>query len=340
MTELIKKLCLLNGTSGREDDVRNFIINEIKDFADSIKIDSLGNLMVFKRGEKAAKNRVMLDAHMDEVGFMITSINSDGTLNFECVGGISTAVMLGRHVSVGKNKIPGVIGILPIHLTPSDKRNDLPNKDSLTIDIGALSKEDAESLVRPGDCAYFESEFVSFGNGYIKSKALDDRVGCAILINMIKTPQPYDLYYSFSVGEETGLGMAGTAVYNLKPDYAIVAETTTAADLFGVDETKTVCRLGNGGAVSFMDRRTVYDKHLFDRAFEIGKANSIKLQAKTTVAGGNNAGIIHKSAGGVKTLTVSVPCRYLHSPSCVIKEDDVYSSLQLMTALAEDFANA
>lgn len=340
MTELIKKLCLLNGTSGRENEVRDFIINEIKNFADSIEIDPLGNLLVMKKGKKRAKNRVMLDSHMDEVGFMITNINPDGTLNFECVGGISSAVMLGRHVSVGENKLPGVIGLVPIHLIPSDKRNDFPDRDSLSIDIGAQSKEEAEKLVHPGDCAYFDSEFVCFGDGYIKSKALDDRVGCAILINMIKTPQPYDLYYSFSVGEETGLGMAGTAVYNLKPDYAVVAETTTAADLCGVDEAKTVCRLGEGGAVSFMDRRTVYDKKLFDRAFEIGREKNIKLQAKTMVAGGNNAGIIHKSAGGVKTLTVSVPCRYLHSPSCVIKEEDVYSSMQLMSALAEDFANA
>lgn len=339
MINLVKELCLLNAISGREERVRDFILNEVKAFADKIDIDPLGNLIVFKKGAKTPKNTVMLDAHMDEVGFMITHINEDATLGFETVGGISSSVMIGRPVSVGDKKIPGVIGIVPIHLVAAGKKTDFPQKSTLSIDIGAKSKQEAKELVSVGDYACFDSEFVCFGDGFVKSKALDDRVSCAILIEMIKTPQPYDLYYSFSVGEELGLGMAGTAVYHIKPDYAIVAETTTAADLAGVDDSKTVCRLGDGAAVSFMDRRTVYDKKLFDKAFEVAKQKNIKLQAKTMVAGGNNAGIIHKSIGGVKTLSVSVPCRYLHSPSCVIKEEDIYHSKNIMCALAEVFAN-
>lgn len=337
MLELIKKLSLLNGTSGREDEVRIFIIDEVKDYADSIETDPLGNLIVFKKGKETPKNRVMLDAHADEVGFMITNINSDGTLGFERIGGIDKRVMIGRAVSVGENKINGVTGIKPIHFVRGDDRLAMPEK--MYIDIGADSAEEAEKLVFPGDCAYFNSEFVEFGDGFIKGKALDDRAGCAILINMIKSELPYDMYFNFATGEEVGLGSAGTAAYRINPDYAIVVETTTAADLADVPENKKVCKLGEGAVISFMDRRTIYPKKLFDRAFELAERDDIKVQVKSAVAGGNNAGIIHKTAGGIKTITVSMPCRYLHSPSCVLKIEDIIESEKIIRALAEDMAN-
>lgn len=338
MLELIEKLSLLNGISGRENEVRDFIINEIKGYADTIETDPLGNLIVFKKGQKTPKNRVMLDAHMDEVGMMITAVNSDGTLEFECVGGIDKRVMLGRAVTIGKDKINGVIGVRPIHMVSADERMTVP--EHMYIDIGAENKEDAEKLVSLGEYACFNSEFVRYGDGFIKGKALDDRAGCAILIEMIKSDLPCDMYFNFAAGEETGFGAAGTAAYRVKPDYSIVVETTTAADLADVPENKKVCRLGDGGVISFMDRRTIYPKELFDRAFELAKENGVKAQVKSAVAGGNNAGVIHKTAGGVKTLTVSLPCRYLHSPSCVLKEEDIYESAKLIKLLSEDFANA
>lgn len=338
MLETIKKLSLLNGISGRENEVRDFIINEIKDYADSWETDPLGNLIVFKKGAETPKNKVMLDAHTDEVGMMITFINSDGTLEFECVGGIDKRVMLGRAVTVGREKISGVIGVKPIHMVSADEKLTMPSH--MYIDIGAENKEEAEKLVSPGEYACFNSEFVEFGDGFIKGKALDDRAGCAILIDMIKSDLPYDMYFNFAAGEETGFGAAMTAAYRVNPDYAIVVETTTAADLADVPEDKKVCRLGEGGVISFMDRRTIYPKELFDRAFELAEKNGVRAQVKQAVAGGNNAGVIHKTAGGIKTLTVSLPCRYLHSPSCVLKIDDIYESAKLIRLLAEDFADA
>ncbi len=339
MINSIIELCSINGISGRENCVRDYIISQIKEYATDISIDPLGNLLVFKKGKNKASKKVMLDAHMDEVGFIVTCINSDGTLCFDCVGGISPDVLLGRPVVVGESKINGVIGVTPVHLLPADKKAELPKISTLCIDIGVASKQEAEKEVKVGDMACFKSETVCYGDGYIKAKALDDRVGCGILIDIIKSDLPYDLYFSFSCGEEVGLGVAATAVYNIKPDYAIVVETTTAADLAGVEESKTVCKLGNGGVVSFMDRRTVYDKTLFDRAFQIADEKGISIQTKTMVAGGNNAGSIHTAAGGVKTVAVSVPCRYLHSPSCVIKEADVHQTRSLIFALAEELAN-
>lgn len=337
MLELIKELSLLSGISGREDAVRDYIIKKIEGFAE-YSVDPLGNLLVFKKGKNPAKNKVMLDAHTDEVGFIVTGITGDGFLKFTKVGGINTKVFIGRSVKVGENAVNGVFGIKPIHLTDKDKADEIPSDDDLYIDIGAKNKEEAEKLVSLGDAVWFDSEFVEFGNGFIKSKALDDRVGCAILIEMIRSELEYDMWFSFSTQEEIGTRGAQASAFTIAPDYAIVVETTTAADISGVKDEKRVCICGNGGAVSFMDRSTVYNKALFDRAFEIAKEKNIPCQPKTLVAGGNDAGVIHKSRGGVKTLTVSVPCRYLHSPGCVIRYSDAENSLKLIKALAEDFA--
>lgn len=337
MLETIKKLSLLDGVSGRENAVRDYIINEVSAYADSLETDPLGNLIVFKKGKNTPKNKVMLDAHMDEVGLMITYINSDGTLEFDRVGGIDKRVMLGKPVTVGENKIQGVIGVKATHMVPAAEKLNMPS--TMYIDIGADSKEEAEKVVSLGDYVCFNSEFVEFGDGLIKGKALDDRAGCAILIDMIKSELPYDMYFNFAAGEEVGFGIAQTAFYKVQPDYAIVVETTTAADLADVPENKKVCSLGNGGVISFMDRRTIYPKELFDRVFELAETHNIKAQVKSLVAGGNNAGVIHKTAGGIRTITVSLPCRYLHSPSCVLKKEDIEESAKLIRVLAEEFAN-
>lgn len=337
MLETIKELCTLSGISGRENAVRDYIIDKIKDHAE-YSIDPLGNLIVFKKGKKAAVNKIMLDAHMDEVGMIISAITSDGFLRFTKVGGIDSRVMLGRSVKVGEKGVNGVIGIKPVHLVDAGQEADIPKPDELYIDIGAASKEEALKYVRIGDAAWFSSDFIEFGDGFIKAKALDDRAGCAILIELIRSELEYDTWFSFSVQEEIGTRGAAVSAFTIAPDYAIVVETTTAADISGVKDEKRVCICGNGGAISFMDRSTIYSKELFDKAFEIADANGIVCQPKTLVAGGNDAGAIHKSRGGVKTLTVSVPCRYLHSPCCVIKYDDAVESMKLIGALAEEFA--
>ena len=337
MLEMIKELCDLPGISGRENAVRDYIIEKIKDYAE-YSVDSLGNLIAFKKGKNPAKNKVMLDAHMDEVGLIITAITSEGYLRFTKVGGIDTRVMIGRTVKVGDKSVNGVIGIKPVHLVEKGAESDIPKPDDLYIDIGAKDKEEAAEYVAIGDSAWFASDFVEFGDGFVKAKALDDRVGCAILIEMIRSELEYDAWFSFSTQEEIGTRGAQTAAYTIAPDYAIVVETTTAADISGVKDEKRVCICGKGGTVSFMDRSTIYSKELFDKAFEVAQRENIVCQPKTMVAGGNDAGAIHKSRGGVKVLTVSVPCRYLHSPSCVIKYNDVEESLKLIKAMTEEFA--
>ena len=338
MLDTIKALCALSGISGREDVVREYIISQIEGYAE-YSTDPLGNLIVFKKGAQPAKKKVLVDAHMDEVGMIVTYITDDGYLKFAKVGGIDTRVMLGKNVFVGKNAVSGVVGIKPIHLTDSDKENDIPDVDELYIDIGADSAEQAQKYVSLGDSVWFDSDFTEFGEGMVKARALDDRVGCAIMIEMIKSEQPFDLWFSFTVQEEIGTRGAVTGTFNVKPDYAVAVETTTAADILGVDGEKRVCQLGKGAVVSFMDRGTIYPKALYDKAFEIAEKKGIKAQTKTMVAGGNDAAAIHKSGSGVRVITVSVPCRYLHSPSCVIKYDDAVESFKLVNSLVAELAD-
>ncbi len=336
MLDTVKELSLLCGTSGRETKIREYIISRIDGKCEWHE-DALGNIIAFKKGERAALHKVMLDAHMDEVGVIATFINSDGTIKFSPVGGINTKVLLARQI-VFDNGTVGVVGIKPIHLSKGDEKTKIPSQDSLYIDIGASSKEEAEKYIKIGDTGVFLSDFVEFGDSKIKGKALDDRVGCAVLLDMIDSDLPFDAYFSFSVQEEIGLRGATTSAYGIDPEYAIVLETTTAADLIDVPEHKKVCILGEGAAVSFMDRSTLYSKELFDTAFRVAGEKGIKIQPKTVIAGGNNAGAIHKSRAGIKTITVNTPCRYLHSPSCVCDTRDIVSVRQLAEALLGEFA--
>mgnify|MGYP003291771957 FL=1 len=190
-TELLEKLCQLNGTSGDEGKVRDFIISQIKDYCE-YTVDPLGSVIAYKKGVNKAKNKVMISAHMDEVGMIVTSIKSDGTLTVSEVGGVDPRVVIGRQVLVGDNNINGVIGAKAIHNLSADERKKAPKFSSLYVDIGATDKEEAEKLVSLGDRVHFSSEFVAFGDGYIKGKAIDDRFGCAVMIELIQSALPYD----------------------------------------------------------------------------------------------------------------------------------------------------
>ncbi|MDE5620123.1 MAG: M42 family peptidase, partial [Ruminococcus sp.] len=299
------------------------------------RVDPLGNLICFRKGRKTPDKKLMIAAHMDEVGFIVTAIRSDGTLAFDMVGGVDPSVTIGRQVKVGKNHIHGVIGSTAVHNLSKEQREKAPKMNSLYIDIGAENKEDAEKYISLGDCVYFESEFVELGEKRIKSKAIDDRAGCAMMINLIREEPEYDTYFVFNVQEEIGLRGSKVSAFSVQPDFAIVLEATTASDIDSVSGAKKVCELGKGPVVSFMDRSTVYDRQLYNLAFDISKEENLPCQTKTMIAGGNDAGAIHITGNGIRTIAVSVPCRYLHSASCVIETDDFENSYRLVKNLSQ-----
>ncbi len=331
MFKQLREICTLDGTSGDESRVRDYIMNHIS--ADEVTVDNLGNLIVFKKGRKTPKNKVMLAAHMDEVGFMVTDITEEGFLRFGAVGGIDPRVVLGRAVRFN-NGTKGVVGTKAVHQQSAEERKKAPDFDDMMIDIGAADRESAQKLVSRGDCAYFDSDFFAFGDGFIKGKAIDDRAGCLIMMNMINNGPEYDMWFAFTVQEEVGTRGAKVASFSVAPDIALVLETTTACDIAGVSGEKRVCVLGEGCVVSYMDRSTIYDRELYQLAFDTAKELDIPAQTKTVVAGGNDSGAIHISRGGVRTCALSVPCRYLHSPACVIKESDFSAVKSLAEAMA------
>lgn len=326
---MLKELCQLNSTSGDESNVREYIIKQIEDYC-TYEIDNLGSIIALKKGRKTPGKVVSINAHMDEVGFIVTSITDEGYLKFAPVGGIDTKVCLDRVVSVGENKVTGVIADKAFHLLSSSERESAPVFDSLYIDIGAQSKEQALEHVCLGDFAYFMSDYYEFGDGFIKAKALDDRIGCMLMIELIKSELEYDTYFCFNVQEEVGLRGSKCTQSRVKADTAIILESTTAADLDGVCGGDRVCVLGEGPVVSFMDSRTIYDRKLYKLIMSLADENRIPVQTKTAVSGGNDAGAIQTQGSGAKVCAISLPCRYIHSASSVVKKSDIDNTRKLL----------
>ena len=336
MLNQIKELCNIDAPSGNESAVREYILKNIPSDCD-VTVDHVGNVIVFKKGKNAAKHKISIDAHMDEVGVIATSITPDGFIKFTTVGGIETESLVSKRVRF-LNGTVGIIGIKHGHLCDDKELHSFPSKNSLLIDIGAKNREEAERNVLPGDTAVYYYEFEAQGD-YIISKALDDRIGCGVVLRPLNEDSDYDFTATFTIGEEIGLVGGKTVTETVKPEATIVIEATTAGDIGNADDSECVCKVGGGAVVSFMDRSTLYDKKLFDAALNAAKEQGIKCQSKNAVAGGNNAGAIHQSAGGVRPLAISAPCRYIHSPSSVVNIKDIEAVYALAKVMLSKLAS-
>jgi putative aminopeptidase FrvX len=332
---LLKRLTQACGVSGNEKEVRDIIIEEIKDHVDSYYVDKLGNIITYKKGKETGP-KVMLAAHMDEVGLIVSSINESGLIKFKPVGGIDDRVLLSKVVYIGSNKVKGVIGSKPIHLQEPGERNSAIKYKQLYIDIGVKNKDQAERLVNIGDYVTFDPSFVEFGNSYIKSKALDDRVGCAVLIDILKKQWDCPIYGVFSVMEEIGLRGAGVAAYDIEPDIALVLEGTTCSDVPGLESHEQATMLGKGPAISLMDMTSYFNRDLREFITKVAKDNDIPYQYRKTTFGGNDAGKIHLTKEGVTVATISVPCRYIHSPVSVASLDDYHNCIKLLNLVLSE----
>ena len=344
--ELLRELCGRFGPSGCEGEVAEYIAKRIAPLCDSYCIDRMGNLLcLIRTGDSDASDRlrVMISAHMDEVGVMVTEICENGLLRFDTVGSINVPVLEGRAVTLGDeiNRLPGLIASKAIHHVKREDRNKVTPRDQLYIDIGVSSREEAEKLVSIGTFGVFDSEFYRFGKdgAYVKAKALDDRMGCAsmmIMMEELRANPPrnnLDLYFCFTVREEFGGAGARVAAQKLAPEISIVLESTTAADLPDVAESRQVAHLGRGVALSMMDRSTIYDRPLLELGLALAKERGIPAQIKQFVSGGNDSGVIHKSGTGVRAMALSVPTRYIHSASCVAALEDWRTQWELCGAI-------
>lgn len=342
--ELLRHLCLISGPTGSEERVAEAIKEQLSDIEGiEMRSDKGGNLIVLYPCGIENATRVMVSAHMDEVGMMINEITDDGYLKFSCLGGIDPRVLCGRHVTImgEAGDIPGVIASKAIHHQTADERRTATTVDKMYINIGAADKEEAQKHVAVGDSGIFVSDFYTLGSEgkTLCCKAIDDRLGCAVMIEVLrrlsagKVQLPFDVYFCFTTREEIGLSGAQTAAQSIAPEISIVLESTAVADIAGVGETSKVAKLGEGGAISLADRSTIYNRELVDYAMELSKAHGIKAQIKKLVSGGNDAGHIHKSGAGVRAIAISAPTRYLHSATCVAHADDYEAIGQLVYAM-------
>ncbi len=327
---LLSEMLKTNSPSGCEDEMRKLILEKIGDMEHFV--DSMGNVIVHKKG---AGKRVLISAHMDEVGFIISKITDSGALKFKCVGGIEPTVLVGKKVEIGKERVKGVTGVKAVHLQSGAERSAMASISDMIIDIGCKDKGEAERLVKVGDYGTFASEAVEFGDNLLKCKGLDDKVGCAVVLELLKADFDLDLYASFTVQEEVGCRGSIIAANYVKPEYAIVFEGTTCSDVFPTPEEKTVTHLGKGCALTAMDRAAVADRELLDKTMGIAKEKKIPYQIKRTTMGGTDAGSIQRSGVGVKTVVISTPCRYIHSPVCVMNKNDFKAQFDLGKALLE-----
>ena len=314
--DLLKELTEGFGPSGRENDIRDIITKHVSAYADEIKTDALGNLIVRKKG---AGKKIMLAAHMDEIGIIVTFIDEKGFLRFSAVGGLNKQDILYSRVRF-ENGITGVIG------TEEDNKDRIISK--MFIDIGAKSREEAQKLVSLGDMAVFEGD-MRILNGKVISKALDDRVGCYVLIETLKRAESEnDLYFVFTVQEEVGLRGAKTAGYGVNPDYAAAVDVTDTGDTPKAPEMAV--EMGKGAAVKIMDNSILCDSFVRTSLMECAKKKNIAYQAEVMTDGGTDAGAISLSGAGVKTGGLSIPVRYVHSPSEMADISDIEACIEIL----------
>ncbi len=332
MLERLKVLSELYGVSGDERRVRKYIREQVEPMCDEVYTDNMGNLYAHKKGNG---KRVMVCAHMDEVGMIVTGILDNGLLAFSAAG-LDSRAIISKRVAVGKDDVPGVIGSKAIHLQSEAERKTVLLMKDLNVDIGAKDKEDALKYVKPGDYISFTTKFSDFGEGLFKGKALDDRVGCAILIELLKDTYECDFTAVFTVMEEIGLRGAQAAVYNVKPEVALAIEGTLCNELPENPRRKSVTKLNEGAVISFMDGGSLVPESMLNAIKDTAIQHNIPWQFRQGTSGSNDMGPVHIGLAGCKTGVISVPCRYIHSPVSVASKSDFENVYRLAKAFLRD----
>jgi tetrahedral aminopeptidase len=334
VTDIIDRLRMLSdvpGISGDEIAVRRALRPMLEGHVDELRVDAMGNLIAYRAGTGTTSLRVLITAHMDEVGLMVTGHTSEGGLRVETVGGIPSRVLPGLTVLAGKDAVPGVIGLQAIHRIDRNGGDKTPAVEKLSVDIGATSREEAERVAPVGTSLVFATRFERLGHS-CKGKAFDDRAGCAALVELLCGETfPFELYGVFTVQEEVGLRGAQVAAYTVQPDVGIVLEGTTADDLPKGDlDVSSGTELGKGPAITVMDRSYITPPYLLSHFIHTAETDALPHQIKQPGTGGTDAGAIHRARSGVPAITVAVPCRYIHSPVSVLREDDLLGLVTLV----------
>ncbi|MDD4290777.1 MAG: M42 family peptidase [Clostridia bacterium] len=343
MKQLLKELTALNAVAGYEYEVIRYIAEFCKQYSDDIFTDALNNLFVFKKGKKQPKMPIMVAAHTDEVGFYVKKITEDGYIKLAASGNIDARVLPGKTLDVGTDRTRGVLGIKAIHLTRPEERKAAPSLKDLSLDTGCMSKGAVEAFTYVGDMVCFHTPFEEFGDNMIAAKALDDRVGCAIMMKALATELEYDTWFVFTAQEEIGMRGATVAAKRINPGLCLVLEGTSAVDLPECTPVKRSTFIGGGGALSLMDGGTIYSADARKYAMDLAKNNDVKYQFRTSANAVTDSSRLHVTNAGSKIIGLSVPVRYIHSPACVANLDDIQQTLTLAKLIinnVEEYYNA
>ena len=326
------RLSELNAVSGFEIDAIRYIIPLIEDKCHSFEVDSMGNIVAFKKG-KSDKYKILIGTNIDEVGFIVSEITDTGFVKFKAVGEIDPRTLVSKTVTIGKSKVPGVIGMKAIHLQKKEEREAAVKVKDLYIDIGAMSKEEAEKYVSLGDMIAFNTKFGET-NDIIKGKALDRFGVIPVALAMSETAE-YDTYFVFSAQREVPCSVMGRgmkiASYRINPDFAFIVDTVNSEDF--PDRKSASAILGEGGVIEYMDRASIADNLFIDEIKALAKRNNIKIQHKTSSRGASIAGAAAVASEGAVIATVGIPCRYAHTPVCMMNKNDIDD----VTALTKAF---
>ncbi|PIB35882.1 endoglucanase [Reichenbachiella sp. 5M10] len=334
-TPLLKNICEIAGAPGFESRIRNLIIEEIKEYVDSYEIDNMGNLIAFKKG--TTDKKVMVAAHMDEIGFIVSHIDDNGFVRFQPLGGFDPKTLTAQRVIIhGRQDVIGVMGSKPIHVMSPEERQKVAKMEDYFIDLG-MNKEEVEKVIAVGDSITRDRELIEMGD-CINCKSIDNRVSVFILIETLKkiTAPSADLYAVFSVQEEVGLRGANVAAHSINPDFGIALDTTIAYDLPGAQPHEYVTKLGHGTAIKILDAMTICDQRMVQFLRDTADSQNIPWQNEILVAGGTDtAGIQQRGKNGAIAGAISIPTRHLHQVIEMAHKDDITGSTDLLIAALE-----
>jgi len=340
LVDVLENLSNANGVTGKEDEVRNLMKQYLKSNVDEIREDKLGNLIALKKGKKDSPT-IMIAAHMDEIGLMIKNIKKKGFLQFTKIGGIDDRVLLAQKVVVHTEKGPlkGIIGAKPVHIQSEEEKKKVIDADKLFIDIGAKDKEDAEKMgVQVGDVVSFDTKFSKISNTVVMGKAFDDRVGCAVLIEVMKKLKDAkcNVYAVGTIQEEVGLRGATIAAFQLEPDLGIALDASVSGDTPGITEGEAPAKMGEGPVLTVADAGLITHPKVLRLLIDSAKQSGIAYQLETGIRGATDAARIALSRDGVPCGVVSTPARYIHSPAAIMDMKDVEKTVDLVLSLIEN----
>ncbi|MDI6847407.1 MAG: M42 family metallopeptidase [Candidatus Bathyarchaeia archaeon] len=339
LAETLEKLSNACGVAGREEEVRSLMKKFLKSHVDEIKEDKLGNVIGIKKGKKKAP-KVMLAAHMDEIGLLVKTISKEGFLQFAKIGGIDDRILLAQKVIVYTEKGPlhGIIGSKPPHIQKEEERKKIITCDELFIDVGAENREEAKKMgVRIGDPIGFDIKFAKVGKSIVVGKAFDDRVGCAVMVETIKRLKKTEstVYAVGTVQEEVGLRGATTAAFRICPDVGIALDVTVAGDVPGVKEVAVPIKLRKGPSLTIADYGLIAHPKVLRLLIDAAEENKIPYQLETGLPGSTDAARISLTREGVPSGVISIPTRYIHSPSSLLSLKDAEDAVKLTVAAVQ-----